>query len=995
MRKDLYRRVICLTLGMSLLPAPSQGASDGEILDKVLRALNQRRQVLHHYSVLTTVQVRAQARAGAQPRANDTRHYFGSSDEFKAEPLGGGRGLPRRFGRGGRGGGGRGGLGSLRAFQQGDLLSQIDPEQLLKSAKIKAQDGDSVQIQVKAKLDRINLKDGLLTVDAESGFPIRFQSKFSATRGFTEGKLLVLYGWNSDKKISVAQEQEVEVELGGGGLRGGGRGEDRAGPGGFAGGGQLIRVALTWRDYEWDLEFAENFFQAAEESRPARTAAAAPNRSRNPGQQATQDGTVEDPFEEIRIQPRGAERTESLQAASQREEVFIEGGSIEQGRGGGGRGDSRLMSALMRGGGGGRGGGLRGARIAGSRANGLQGTITTTLSGSFLDARPYALDGQETEEPGFLTWQLGASAGGSLGSAQNSGNQGGRGGGRRGGRAAFFVDFSTNQGNRLQSQFGTVPTNLERIGDFSRTFFRSGPLAGNPIEIVDPNSGQYFPGAVIPGQMLNSTAQEILEFVPLPNREDPFLNYFQQSKLQNQSYRVNLRLNVPLLESLRLNSTYNINLSDRDQFSLFPDLAGNSNGRGQRLNLRFNHSLGERFTHNPSINWNRNRNRNLNPFSFGPNLAGDLGFENTSTAPIDFGLPTIEFTNFSDISDGSSRLTINESNGFSDSFSLIWRRHFFRIGGDVNWRRRHQFGNPAGAGSLTFAGSATSEYINGAPRANSGYDLADFLLGQAQSSRIQYGNSDTYLRRREFSLYLNDNWRVLSKLTIQWGLRYQYTPPWAESQDRIANLDIAPGFADVETVVPGQVGQYFGAFPDTLIQSDRNNLSPRIGLAYRLRSGKYSSVLRSSYGIFYPDEAYNYLVNELISQPPFGFTVQESVQNPPFLAMETAFGDEFSAEVANTYAVDPNFRLPTVQNWDLSWQQALPKGFFISVGYAGSRGVGLEQLRAPNRTTAGEALIADAAEFLYLTAGAGSTFHGLQILATRRMRAGFFGLGPV
>ncbi len=94
MRKDLYRRVICLTLGMSLLPAPSQGASDGEILDKVLRALNQRRQVLHHYSVLTTVQVRAQARAGAQPRANETRHYFGSSDEFKAEPWAGAADYP-------------------------------------------------------------------------------------------------------------------------------------------------------------------------------------------------------------------------------------------------------------------------------------------------------------------------------------------------------------------------------------------------------------------------------------------------------------------------------------------------------------------------------------------------------------------------------------------------------------------------------------------------------------------------------------------------------------------------------------------------------------------------------------------------------------------------------------------------------------------------------------------------------------------------------------
>ena len=229
----------------------------------------------------------------------------------------------------------------------------------------------------------------------------------------------------------------------------------------------------------------------------------------------------------------------------------------------------------------------------------------------------------------------------------------------------------------MQSQFGTVPTNLERIGDFSRTFFRSGPLAGNPIEIVDPNSGQYFPVPSSPVRCLIRRPKRSWSSYHYRIGKIPFLNYFQQSKLQNQSYRVNLRLNVPLLESLRLNSTYNINLSDRDQFSLFPDLAGNSNGRGQRLNLRFNHSLGERFTHNPSINWNRNRNRNLNPFSFGPNLAGDLGFENTSTAPIDFGLPTIEFTNFSDISDGSSSLTINESNGFSDSFSLIWRRHFF------------------------------------------------------------------------------------------------------------------------------------------------------------------------------------------------------------------------------------------------------------------------------------------------------------------------------
>ncbi len=213
--------------------------------------------------------------------------------------------------------------------------------------------------------------------------------------------------------------------------------------------------------------------------------------------------------------------------------------------------------------------------------------------------------------------------------------------------------------------------------------------------------------------------------------------------------------------------------------------------------------------------------------------------------------------------------------------------------------------------------------------------------------------------------------------------------PWQERNDRLANLDVAEGFVAVRTVTPGDQGPFFGAFPRALVESDRNNVAPRLGLGYRLRSGQLASVLRASYGVFHPTDPYDSFAGELISQPPFGFAVQETVAARNFLWLESTFDAQLVEPVANTYAVDPRFRLATVQTWNLSLQQALPRNFFLSVGYAGSRGTGLELLRAPNRVRKGVSQIPDAAHFLYLTPGAASSMHGLQVLALRRVRSGF------
>jgi hypothetical protein len=507
------------------------------------------------------------------------------------------------------------------------------------------------------------------------------------------------------------------------------------------------------------------------------------------------------------------------------------------------------------------------------------------------------------------------------------------------------------------------------------------------VRLFDPRTGIEIPNAVLPE--IDSTAAAMLDFIPLPNREDPVLNYFSQQNLDSSRNRLNVRVMFGLTDALRLMASYSLNDSRAEHFNVFPQLQGDTEGRGHNLSLSLNYTLGPGFINNFRSQWNRNGSLQANPFALKRDISAELGIQNTSPSPIDYGLPASQFTNFTSLDDGKSSKTVRERNLISDSLLMVKGNHFFRVGGEVGWNRWNLLGSPNGSGTLNFAGIATSLYLDNTPLPGTGYDLADFLLGQAQSSRIQYGNSDHYLRRPEFSFFFNDNWRVGSNITLQWGLRYQFVAPWSERYDRLANLDLAPGFTAAETVVPGSVGAYHGTFPRALVESDWNNFAPRVALAYRLGSGKWASVLRSSYGIFFPNQTYDYFASELTAQPPFGFSLQTTAKGLEFLDIRSAFDSELAEDIPNTYAVDPNLRLATVQNWDLSLQQSLPKSLFLSVGYAGSRGTGLEQLRAPNRLVDGQPRTEGAAEYLYLSPGGASTYHGLQIMAMRRVRSGF------
>jgi hypothetical protein len=241
-----------------------------------------------------------------------------------------------------------------------------------------------------------------------------------------------------------------------------------------------------------------------------------------------------------------------------------------------------------------------------------------------------------------------------------------------------------------------------------------------------------------------------------------------------------------------------------------------------------------------------------------------------------------------------------------------------------------------------------------------------------------------------WNLYANDDWRILPSLTLNYGLRYEYFSPYAEKDNRLANLDHNADFTQVTAVQPGQTGPYSGTtFPNSLVNPDRTMFSPRFGFAYRPK-GKFfgQAVIRGGYGINYNTQQYSSFAQQLAFQPPFAVTQTNvaSKQGCGILQLANAFNCS-TAAVQNNYSVNLNYRLGNVQVWNLDIQKSLPMGVVLNVGYNGAKGGNLDMVRAPNRTAA--AILNSSAQPYYYEDSLGfSRFHALSINARKRMQKG-------
>ncbi len=612
------------------------------------------------------------------------------------------------------------------------------------------------------------------------------------------------------------------------------------------------------------------------------------------------------------------------------------------------------------GGGGGGGGGFGGGRGGGGpiafgrlgrgfNVNEPHGNIYFYDDTSALDARSYSLSGVPVARPDYNQLHFGSYVGGPLNIPKiyNSG-----------GKTFFFGGWSGRRGASPYDTFSTVPTAAERGGDFSTL----------TTPIYNQQTGQQFEYNgqlnVMDPTLITPQAQALLNYIPLPNLPGSTQNYHYVTSAESNSDNVSLRLihnfgPVPAQGARsfgggrgggggRRGPRNNLNLgmnwtrSTTNIVGAFPSLAGGTGTQGLNANAGWVYGKG-RATNNLRFNYNHNHVSTTNLYSGVTDVASLAQIGGVSTNPFDWGIPGINFNSFSGLSDPTPRLELDQTYTISDT--VIWSRgkHTWRFGGD--YRRILQSFRSArnSAGTFTFTGFGTALYVDGVAQTGTGVDFADFLLGLPQQSSLQYGASAYNFRANSYDFFAQDDWRIRANLTLLLGVRYEYQGPYTEANNQIVNLDVAPGFTAAVPVEPYQTGPYNGYYPASLIRADRNNYAPRLGLAWKPLK---DTVVRAGYGMNYNLAQYGAVIQNFAFQPPFAETATNVATTSDFLHLANAFPTLAAGTVTNNFAIDPNYRLPYVQLWNVDVQRQLPGGILMNVDYNGSKGTRLDTERA-------------------------------------------------
>jgi hypothetical protein len=643
--------------------------------------------------------------------------------------------------------------------------------------------------------------------------------------------------------------------------------------------------------------------------------------------------------------------------------------------------------------GGGSGGGAALFGRRGFDINKPHGSIYYGIGDSALNAAPYSLTGQPVIKPAYEQNSFGGSIGGPLNIPKIY---------HGGDKTFFFVNYNGKRGENPFDQFSTVPTLLERQGNFSQTLYTSGSNAGQPVQIFNPASGAQFANNTIP--QINPVAAGLLPYIPTPNLPGTAQNFHFITSANSSSDDLNIRINHSFGAALRgrrqggrrgpqnnLTFGFHYHGSSAELTNPFPSVGGHTDVRSFDIPISYVRSFGN-LTNVARFDFNRSRTRTQNLYAFVNNITGAVGINGVSTNPFDWGLPSLSFTNFGGLQDVNPALLRDQTFTYSDNMILTHGKHSWRWGGDFRRIQVNTETDSNARGSFIFTGFNTSQILNGQPVNGTGFDFADFLLGLPQQTSAQFGENNYHFRGNSWDLYAQDEWKIRGNLTLNFGVRYEYVSPYTEINNRIVNLDLSPGVLSltagppaVAVVLPGQVGPYNGLYPVTLVRPDRNNFAPRVGFAWKPFS---KTVVRGGYGINYNTGAYQTIVQQLAFQPPFSFAETNVQSSPGQLTLQNGFPTTQSAGITNNYAVNPNYRLGYVQIRNLDIQQQIKPTLLLNIDYTGTKGADLDVLEAPNRTATG-IRITGVQAFNYQNSVADSEANAGSVRLRKRLSQGF------
>ena len=512
-------------------------------------------------------------------------------------------------------------------------------------------------------------------------------------------------------------------------------------------------------------------------------------------------------------------------------------------------------------------------------------------------------------------------------------------------RTFFFGSWERTRQLTSETVLSTVPTLRNRAGDFSD--LRSN--AGVPIVVYDPVTRLPFANNLIPAVRIDPVARAALQYYPLPNREGTAAN--ANNHVGNSDSTLNRDILVGRVDhQLRmadlLTVRYYVNNSGTNVTGSYGNpvgdpLADSTDVRVQSLTGAHTHVFTPTVVNELRLTYLRRTFIDQRP-GLGSNLAGTVGLRGvTAQAFPAFTIPGYAALSSASVSRFQTPILDRQ---VLESLSWSKGRHAFKFGGEFRGGANDEIRDRGSSGSLTFTPLITSDL--GA--ANTGNALASFLLGEVNAGSVQV--SDLIRTRASYwAFYAQDDWRVTSRLTLNYGLRWEAELPRREADNRMNSFD--PLAINPVSGTPGVV-TFAGVngTPVRAFATDWNNVGPRVGFAYQLnQSGR--TVLRGGTGIFYGPTVSNTIgdVAALGFSTSASFVVSQATTESAFRLRDgfpaytrpdltPGFGAVPPGTRPNTAVsfFDPRQVAPTSYQVNLDLQHELSRGLVVEAGYIGN-----------------------------------------------------------
>jgi outer membrane receptor protein involved in Fe transport len=576
----------------------------------------------------------------------------------------------------------------------------------------------------------------------------------------------------------------------------------------------------------------------------------------------------------------------------------------------------------------------------------------------------------------------------------------------------FFFNY---EGLRQSSPFANTSS-------VPSTAFRNGDFSGSPIPVYQPGTNTPFQFNKIPSSMIDPAAAKILSVLPSPNSPgtpDPTngrstLNLVEVGSTKPGSNTQTARIDENISGRVRIFGSLNHFNSTSPGQPTIPGPLENATGpsvtTGYQAIIGYTHAWTSTFITEMRFGFWRN-NSEIVPPSLGLNVQSVFGIQR-SVGPAS---PTFNLNGWSQYGLNSNTLRSQIDNNFQPSISAtkVLGNHLVKFGWDL---RKNQFNiyNPGGTGtsgfftgSYTFTGEITSATHTSGNPVNS---LADFLLGDIKNSGYSLPQPIAGRRNYNTGVFVQDDWKITRRLTLNLGLRYEYESPMTSSNNIYSRVDPATG----QVLFAG-----INASDSLNLSASKLNFAPRVGLAFSLTP---RTVIRAAYGKFYAG-----IFSNLGAQVLFpGYTITQSFsslgtgiaqpfslsQGMPLVAVQNLKDpqstlSQFSA--SNPISASASFAeagpLPYANEWNFGIQRELARGLVLETNYVGSSGVHL-QLNLPNNQVpfaaatqlaqANTSVITQNArpfpnvgQFSAIRMAGHSSYNGLQITATKQYTSNF------